>query len=259
MFSGISTCIALIRRDMHVFKPSFLDGIINCTIWGSLNVAVFKYIFPQLGVRDNYVVFMTCAGLMSWGLFEILGHVGRLAADLTTVKAIEYDLTLPLPQWMVFFRIAISNAIQSMSVAIFILPVSKLLLGSELTFPHISYPKALTIFFLGNLFYGFFSLFIASLMENMQALRNVWMRAVYPLWWIGGYQFSWTKMNAISPIVGKISLVNPLVYSFEGIRGAMLGQEGFINFWYCIVALLFFCAFFGYIGAKRMMRRLDCI
>ena len=56
-----------------------------------------------------------------------------------------------------------------------------------------------------------------------------------------------------------IALLNPLLYPMEGIRAAFFGQGGFISFWFCISMLSFFTILFGFIGIKRLKKRLDFI
>ena len=256
---SLATCFNLVRRDMHVFWPTFFDRFINGTIWVILTVIIFQYIFPTMGMSQDYAVFMACANTMSWGFFEVMGNVAILVGDLTGPKSIEYDLTLPLPQWLVFTRIAISNALQAMAIAFFILPISKIVLWNQFSLAHFSFFKFSAIFILGNLFYGFFSLWLASMTKSMEHINNIWMRIVFPLWWVGGYQFSWATMSKMSPWLGRFDLLNPLVYAFEGVRGAVLGQAGYIDFWYCAGALILGSIITGYIGTKKMMKRLDCL
>ena len=257
--ASIFTCLSLVRRDMTVFWPTFLDRFINGAIWVVLTVLIFEHLFPQMGMAQDFAVFMACANIMSWGFFEVMGNVAILIADLTGPKAIEYDFTLPMPQWLVFTRIAISNGLQAMAIAIFILPLSKLVLWNSFSLAHVSWIQFTAIFILGNLFYGFFSLWLASMTKNMDAINNIWMCVVFPLWWVGGYQFSWQTMYDISPWLGRLNLLNPLVYVFEGIRASILGQAGYINVWYCVGALILASIITGYIGTKKMMERLDCL
>lgn len=259
MYISFKTFCALVHRDMTVFWPSLLNRFINGAIWVVLTITVFQYILPHMGLASDYAVFMACGNAMSWGFFEVMGNVATLVGDLTGQRAIEYDLTLPLPQWLVFTRIAVSNALQAMAIAFFILPLSKLVLWSNFDLSHICFIKYFLIFIVGNLFYGFFSLWLSSMTKNLDHLNDVWMRVVFPLWWVGGYQFNWYTTYKISPLFAYCNLLNPLVYEFEGIRAAILGQEGYINFWHSFFALLFFSVVVGYIGTKKFMKRLDCL
>ncbi len=256
---SIRTCLRLIWRDMAVFRPGFIDRLINGALWAGITIVVFQYI----GFGDSAVylgVFMACANAVSWGFFEVMENVARLISDLQGERSISYALTLPLPQWMVFFRIAISNALQAMAIAIFILPMAKLLLWNTFSLEHFSLFKFLLIFILAHLFYGFFSLWLASMVKSLEAIGDIWMRVVFPLWFLGGYQFTWATFVQKSPILAYLNLaLNPLVYCMEGVRAAVMGQEGYLPFWWCCAALVFFTTLVGAVGTVRMKRRLDCL
>ena len=186
-------------------------------------------------------------------------NVSRLIASLESDYAITYDLTLPLPHWLIFTRMAISNALQAMSIGCLILPISKLLLWNSFDISHVSWLGFVLLFIVGHLFYGFFSLWLASIVKNMHAIGNIWMRVVFPLWWLGGYQFSWAMLHKIAPVIAYGALLNPVTYCFDGMRSALLGQSEYISWGYCVLALLIFTLVVGYIGTKKMMRRLDCL
>ena len=259
MLVSLKTFCALIYHDMRVFRAAFFDRLINAAIWISLNVVVFQYIFSKMGMSTNYGAFMACGNIMSNGLFDIMGNVARFVSDIEGDKTIGYELTLPLPHWLVMFRIAISNALQAMSVGIFILPLAKIFLWNQLLFTNTSWAKFALIFIIAHLLYGYFSLCIASYMKNLWGIENIWTRVIFPLWWLGGFQFSWKTLFGISPQFAYISLLNPLTMCFEGMRGAVLGQEEYLPFWGCFFALVVWTVIVGYIGTKRMMKRLDCV
>ena len=259
MILSIKTCFALICRDMMIFREGFVDRCINGLIWVVLNTLVFQYIFIQMGMAVDYGPFMVCANIMSWGFFEVMENVSRLISDLQSDSSLTYDMTLPLPHWLIFTRMALSNALQAMSIGFFILPVSKLILWHEFNLSQVSWCGFILIFIIGHIFYGFFSLWLASMVKNMHAIGNIWTRVVFPLWWLGGYQFSWKTLRTFSPIVANIALCNPITYCFEGIRAVILGQDGYIGWGYCFMVLTAFTVAVGYIGTKKMMRRLDCL
>lgn len=259
MLLSLKTCSRLIWRDTVVFVPSFLDRFFNACIWVILTIIVFQYIFPNLGLSEDYGAFMACANAINWGFFEVMENVSRLIADLDGERSISYDLTLPLPQWMVFCRIALTNALQAMAVSVFILPLSMIVLWNNFPLIHFSCIKMFLIFSISNLFYGFFSLWVTSLIPNLSGMTNIWMRLIFPLWWLGGYQFSWNTMNSVSPVTAKLMLINPILYTSEGMRAAVLGQEGYLPFWVSFFALVVATLMVGFIGVKKMMKRLDCL
>jgi len=257
-FLSVRTCMRLIWRDMAVFLPGFANRLFNGALWAGITTIVFQYI--GFGDASVYLgVFMACANAVSWGFFEVMENVARLISDLQGERSITYALTLPLPQWMVFFRIAISNALQAMMIGVFILPLSKLLLWNAFSLEQLSVCKFALIFTLAHLFYGFFSLWLASMVENLEAIGDIWMRVVFPLWFLGGYQFTWGTFAQKSPFLAHINLINPLVYCMEGVRAAVMGQEGYLPFWWCCAGLVFFTVLVGTVGTIKMKRRLDCL
>ena len=79
------------------------------------------------------------------------------------------------------------------------------------------------------------------------------------MYMFGGYLYSWHAVYALSAIGGYLSLVNPLIYTMEGMRAAILGQEGYLPFWFSFVALMLFTIAFAWNAISRLKKRLDCI
>ncbi len=259
MMTSLKTFYALIKRDMKVFRWVFFDRLINACIWVIINGFISQYIFSKMGMQSGYGSFMACGIIISNGIFDILGNTSRLISDIEGDRTIDYYLTLPLPHWLGITRIALVNAFQSMCVSIAMFPLAKLLLGSNFSLSSIVWIKFFTIFIVAHLFYGYSSLVIASYMQNLWGIENIWSRFIYPVWVVGGFQFSWKTLHSVAPTFSYFNLFNPLVMCFEGFRGAVFGQEGYVSFWICFLSLVGWTIIFGYIGTKRMMRRLDCV
>ncbi len=252
-------CARLIWRDMAIFRPYFYNRLINSFIWVVMTTLVFQYIgFGD--TSDSIGLFMICASAATAGFFEVMDNVCATVSDLQGGRSITYALTLPLPQWMVFVRIAVSNALQGMAIALFILPLAKLLLWNHFLVTRVSIPKVLLIFALAQLFYGFFSLWLICMIKNVETIGNVWNRVIFPLWILGCYQFSWIVLFEKCPALAYLSLaLNPLVFATEGMRAAVMGQQGYLPFWWCCAALVFFTTLVGAVGTVKMKQKLDCL
>jgi ABC-type polysaccharide/polyol phosphate export permease len=85
------------------------------------------------------------------------------------------------------------------------------------------------------------------------------MRFIFPLWYLGGFQFSWKIFYKVSPSFAYLNLANPMTYVMEAMRGAILGQEDYIAFWYCMLALLFFSTICWFFALKKLKNRLDFV
>lgn len=259
MLLELKTMWALIQRDLLIFWPTYKTRAINAIIFVVIILVVFEKIMPALGIAVGYAAFTAASNIGSWGLFDIMENVSIVVGDIQGERSISYYLTLPLSQRLVFLRLAISNAISAFLVVILFVPISKLILWNTLDISAVSFPKLFLIVMLSSLFYGMFSLSLAAKTKDLRGIGNIWRRVIFPLWFIGCYQFPWYTLHKISPIMAYVDLLNPIVYCMEGTRGALLGQQGSINFWYCVLALSLFCIAAGYFGIKNMKKRLDCL
>jgi len=259
MFLSLHTLWALIQRDLRIFLPTYKTRIINAVIFVIINLVIFEKIMPALGLAVGYAAFTAASNIGSWGLFDIMENVATVVADIEGERSISYYLTLPLSQTLVFLRLALSNAISAFLVVILFIPISKLVLWNTLDMSAVSFPKLFLIVMLSSLFYGMFSLSLAAKTKKLHGIGNIWRRVIFPLWFIGCYQFPWNTLHKISPVMAYVDLLNPIVYCMEGTRAAFLGQEGSINFWYSVAALCVFCMIAGYFGIKNMKQRLDCL
>ena len=256
--SSIKSACYLVERDLLIFFPDLLRRIINGSLWTFLTAFVSQYIMTMNGMPDNFGLLVASANIMSWGMFEMRSRVNELISDIKGKRTLDYFLILPMPQWLVFVALAVGAALRSMITAICLLPVIKILFWNKFLFSLIMWPQFFAIFIIGNLFYGFAGLWLVSLSKDMDGISNIWMRIVFPLWLGGGYQFTWYTLKNVSIVAAYCSLLNPLVYAYEGIRGSVLGPKGYIDFWYCFGALFLFTFVIGYFGIKKLMRQLDC-
>ncbi|MFA6263684.1 MAG: ABC transporter permease [Candidatus Babeliales bacterium] len=249
----------LFTTDIAIFSKSVVGNIIDVMIWVTGFVGVAAYIFPQLGMTTGMGQFMAVSSIVNCSIFEIWSVTSTFISDLCGRKTITYPLTLPLPSWLVLVKNACVYATRSMVFGACVLPMTKLILWNRMDLSGMCIPKFLVMFIAINVFGGFFSLFTASLVKDMNVIGSVWTRIIFPLWILGCSQFSWQTMYQLSPTFANISLVNPFLYLMEGIRAAALGQEGFLSFWICLLVTMVTSALFGWIGIRRIKRRLDFV
>lgn len=254
----LSTFFNLIRRDMAVYLPTYKDRFINGLIWFSLTVLVFQYLMGYAGLK-NFGLFIAISTMGSCGLFNAMNFATEMISDLESERALSYYLTLPLPQWMVFVRIAISNGLQALMIALLYIPFAKLFLWNQFQLMQVHWIKFIVIFLLAHLFYGFISLFLASCIKSLNLIENVWLRVVWPLWYLGCYQFSWQSLYETSPILAYCSLVNPITYIMEGLRSSVFNPADSLPFYRCIIMIVLFTVVFGWLGMCRLKKRLDCL
>ncbi len=247
----------LIRADFIGSLPLIKDRVIDTCIFVAFNVLISGFLL--VGVRADFGIFMVATFAGSACSSHIYSQITEIVVDLKNNKVITYDLTLPIPSWLAIARIAISNALQSLLVSTVIFPFGLLFVWRQFNPANFSAMWFSLFFIISCIFCGFFGLLAVSFIPSVQHLRMAWLRIIYPMWMMGGMQFAWATLYERSAFFGYLALANPFTYMQEGMRGAVLGQVGSIPCLICFVALIGFSIISGWIGVKRMMKRLDCV
>lgn len=258
-FTKIKTFLEVIKAHLFIFKSRYVGDLIDTSIWVVVITLVTAYIFPQMGMSAGFGAFFLVGNITSAIFFDVYDNTATFWADLENDKEITYLFTLPMPAWMVFISKGVFYAIKSALVAIIVLPIGKLLLWNNFDLSNFSTFKFLLIYLLINLFNGFFCVLIPTLINGLDDLKVLWVRILFPIWFFGGSQYSLKTLESLSPIFAKISLFNPYLYAYEGIRAAVFGQKDYLSFWVCVIVLLTSTFFAGWLGIKRLKKRLDFI
>ncbi len=246
----------LFRRDMLAFWRDYPGKMIDMLSFFITNTVVFGYFVPT---STQYGAFFVIGAIVSFGLIEIAGKVSVLLADIEGERAISHSLVLPLRSEVLFIYIGFFWALNSLILAVVLFPLSKLLLWNQLDLGKIDYLRFIIIFFAGNLFFGFFALWLTSILRGIGGLGGLWARVIGPMWMFGCYFYSWKTVYALSPTFAYLHFLNPMVYIMEGSRSAAFGPEGYLPYWFCLVALAFFILAFTAHAIYRLKKRLDCI
>ncbi len=258
--SYFNVCKNLVTIDLIIFKQMFMDKFIDLSVWVVLTTLVTAYIMPFFGLAVDFGVFQLGAIIAAAGLFEMgNSNVVDLVSDFEGDRVISYNFTLAIPSWLALLSKTAYYFIIYTLLALLMLPLGKLCLWNQFDLTSIDYPKLILAIFAINLFYASFALWIANRVPNMAKMGQVWMRFIFPMWFLGGFQFSWIASYKTIPSFALVNLINPMIYITEAVRVALLGQEGFINFWLCLLAILIFSAVSLYLGITNLRKRLDFI
>lgn len=258
-FNYLKTAEALVITDLKIFRRVVIDKFINVVIWTSCVLIINAYLLPRFGIEKAFGIFSFAGMVAAVGILELSSSVTGMITDFELGFVIHYYATLPIPVWMMLARRIFSEAITHSFFAIAVLPVGKILLWNDFSISRVNWLLFPVIMLVGGLFYGAFSIFIASMVKKQERKSNVWFRFLFPIWFLGGFAFSWYVLKETSQIFSWIILINPMIYLTEAYRAVIIGPQGFIPFWFCISALIFFTAIFGYLGIIRVKKYLDFV
>lgn len=249
----------MLATDLRVLSRTVIDKIIDLLIWVISATAVTVYLLPSFGIEASYGAFLIVGSAASAGLFEQYSSATQLVSDFDGNRIISFYLTLPLPSWLVLIAYMLFYLINAFVLGFCVIPICKLLFWHHFSLANLSSIQYIVMIILASLFYATFTLWLGGTVASLERIGSAWMRFVYPLWVFGGYQYSYAVLAEKNPWFAYASLINPQLYIMEGMRAAVLGQEGYLNFWLCAGMTLFFSFICGAHAIIKIKRRLDFV
>ena len=249
----------LLLRDTSIFKTQIIIRCINACLWSSTTIYVSQYIMPQFGVSATFGKFTMISNVIAWGMFESVNYASILVSDIESGNSLSYYLTLPIPTNWIFIRIGLINAYKSFMSTLLLIPVGQLLLWNQISLSEIAWIPLVVSYILAHLFFGFFSVFLASIAPTMEQITTIKGLVTFPLWFFGCYQFSWHMLYKVNPTLAYIDLLNPVTYLMEGIRSTIVTDQVLISYTTCTLMAIFFIIVSGYVGIYKLKKHLDCV
>jgi ABC-type polysaccharide/polyol phosphate export permease len=250
----------LLVMDFVVLFKGIAGELLDTCVWVTLSIFCNGYVMPQLGTSSKYGALLAIGQIVSSGIFLMYHASSSLVGDFEHTRVVAYELMLPISSWLVMFRRALAVMLKAMALSSVILPLAKLILASRLDLSHFSLIRFLVAFLLINFFCGLGSIFLASVNDGDRYTSRVWVRFVFPLWFLGGSIFPYAAMSGAFPIFGKFLLLNPIVYATELIRAAILPPAShLIPFWVSATVLFFYSWIIFCVGYFRLKKKFDFV
>lgn len=251
----VSILCKLVRTHFYIVSQNLFGKAVNVYIWAFCSLVVMGYIMQEFGLARDYGCFQLATVIGTIGLFEVYGNAFRSMIDFEGDKHIDYLMTLPLTPAVVLWSFVCSYALVGLILSSCMLPFGKVLLWNSFNLETVSWLKFVIILVLSNVFFGVFTIAVTACVGALSKMENVWSRFIFPLWFMGGFQFSWASIYKLSPQLSYFFLCNPILYVMEGTRAALLGQGDCLPWGMCCMALVGF-TLVGWWYAKYKMKRL---
>lgn len=255
----LAVLIQLIRLKFTNAYQMLFDKFINVSIWSVCTLFVSGYLMQSFGLSQSYGAFQFGGIIASIGIFELYSNAITFVSDLEGDRTIAYYLTLPTHTATVLCSHVLYYAIVGSLISFMSIVPAKLILWNKLNLLAINWIKLLLFVVLINLFCATLTLLISAFVPSMDKFDTLWLRTLFPLWFLGGFQFSWYSVHSALPMFSYLMLLNPFLYMSEGIRYALLGPDGTISFWLCCLILVIMLVGVAYWSYKRLKKRLDFV
>ena len=259
IISSLKTAGWLLWCDIQQFMKDWHNNILDSLFWPLVLILANGYILPAMGMPSDYGAFIAISMLIIMASFTAWSAANVLAADFESTRSIGYELTLPLPYWLVYIKIVLQFAFKAAIFNLISLLIGKIILMNAFSFANFKLFSFTLIYLTSCVFFGTFALWAAALAGNVKKFMRLELRIAGPLFFICGYSFPWQTLHSISPTMGKLMLLTPWIYAYEGVRIAIFGQFGYLNYWLCMGMLILFIIIYGLHGLYLFKKRLDCV
>lgn len=251
--------LRLLYGDFLEFRNFFIDKMIDRLIWVFCSIFIIGYIFSSKYNNSDLLSLQLAGCVAITGLMDSYGNVFKILSDFNNNKVINYYLTLPIKSIFIFIKIATTFLISFLYNSIIVIIMGKIILWNNFSLSSISIFKLFLILLLSNTFYSFLSLFIVVLIGNINKIASLWTRIVFPMWYLGGFQFKWIDIYNFSKYIGYIFLLNPIIYITEATKIALINSENCINFWICLLIIIIYTSLIAIYSINKLKAKLDYV
>jgi hypothetical protein len=246
------------HRELIVLKKELYDTMIDALIWPIMTAFIWGYVTPVIGISSEYGTFIFVGTIAGIWFYSIIEKAFLFIQASETTRMIDYELTLPVSPQLVFIKYGLSFALHSFVITFPLLFVGKLCLYDRFDMSAFSFPKFVFISVVGNVICAFFALWVAGLTRT-EFIIHIRIRLFDPLFYFGCNISTWATLHSVFPFIANLMLLNPVTYCMEGLRVAVFGQAGYINFWICIGVLTLQTLIFVKATLKTFKKRFDFV
>jgi ABC-2 type transport system permease protein len=245
---------AILWRDIFVTGrelPAFLAQVV---LQPFFLLFVFGRILADLGYTQAGYAQLLLPGVVALTavLTALQSTALPLVIEFSFTKEIEDRLLAPLPTWLVAIEKVVFAAMRALVAAALMFPIGVLVLGS-VPFRPAGLPLLVPVLVLGSLAGGAMGLTLGTLVEPRR-INLVFALVLTPLLFTGASQYPWPSLDRL-PWFQVVTLFNPLTYTSEGMRAALIPQVPHLAPWISLAALVVSVGVFMAVGIRGFLRR----
>jgi ABC-2 type transport system permease protein len=252
---NFKTFVALLARDARVARRNFVPLLLQTLLQPMLLVFIFGRVMTTSGYMPLQYKSLLLPGIMALSMFlsGIQAVAMPLISEFQFSKEIEDRLLAPIEiEWVAVEKI-LSGMIQALVAGLVVLPSAWLVMGKgvELRLPHpfLFAALCLLIAFLSSSV----GLTLGCSIGQTQ-IGLMFSLVLAPMIFFGCTYYPWSAL-ARFPALQKLVLLNPVVYSSEGLRSALVPQFPHLSVTAILCALLAFDAAFLIAGLRQFRKK----
>jgi ABC-2 type transport system permease protein len=258
---AITAFLAILRRDLLVATRGVADFAIHAFVQPLLFLFVFGVVLPAAGLAIPGYGALLLPGIVTLTVFLASAQavMAPLALDLGHLREIDDRLLAPIPIAAIVLEKVAYAALRGILAAAILFPLAPLILGDDYLVRSDSVPLLAALVILTAIVSAAGGLVFGVLVPP-EHIGLAFTALFTPVVFTGCLQYPWSTLDAL-PWFQTASLLNPLTYSAEGLRAAMVPPlvEGTVvvtlHPGWVMIGLIGFTGLFLVVGLRSFRRR----
>jgi len=267
------TFAAMMAREFRVLRRNGLSTFSRAVIQPLLFVFVFTYVMPKIGggimlgrggasrggASRGGVTFTTVLvpGLMASMLLMrgIMSVMFPLVMEFSWQRTIADRALAPVPVQLLAIQKIIAGAVQALIGALIVFPIAVVVhAAGQAPRVHVtSWPLLALILITGALLMASLGLLLGTVMDPRK-MQMMFAAVLLPATMLGCVYYPWSVLHNIRWLQIAV-LVNPMVYTAEGLRAVLTPGIGHMPLWAVLLVLIGGTVIIGYLSARTFTRR----
>jgi ABC-2 type transport system permease protein len=246
---------AMCGRDLWVIVRHDLAGFLAQSLLQPLFfLFIFGRVLPEIGAASGSYGRQLLPGVLGLTLFltALQNTALPLVIDFSFTKEIEDRLLAPLAAWALGVQKMAMASLRAIVAALAIIPLAALILPGGVDFADISWAGFVALMLAGSLAGSAVGLLLGTAVAP-QKISVMFAVTLTPLLFTGATFYPWQALDSLRWFQ-VITLVNPLTYLSEGLRGALTTVPSLGGGWVALGLAVAICVF-GALGLRGFTRR----
>jgi ABC-2 type transport system permease protein len=246
---------AMCGRDMWVIARHDLAGFLAQSLLQPLfYLFIFGRVLPEIGAASGSYGTQLLPGILGLTLFltALQNTALPLVIDFSFTKEIEDRLLAPLSAWALGVQKMAMASLRAIVAALAIIPMAALILPGGVDFTDVNWFGFVVLLLAGSLAGAAVGLLLGTAVTP-QKINVAFAVTLTPLLFTGATFYPWQALDSLRWFQ-IVTLVNPLTYLSEGLRGALTAVPALGAGWVAL-GLTLAIATFGTLGVRGFSRR----
>jgi ABC-2 type transport system permease protein len=246
---------AMCERDLWVIARRDLAGFLAQSLLQPLfYLFIFGRVLPDIGAARGSYGTQLLPGILGLTLFltALQNTALPLVIDFSFTKEIEDRLLAPLSAWGLGVQKMVMASARAIVAALAIIPLAELILPGGVDFTDVHWAGFAVLLLVGPMAGASVGLLMGTAVEP-QKINVMFAVVLTPLLFTGATFYPWQALDDLRWFQ-ILTLVNPLTYLSEGLRGALTAVPSLGAGWVAL-GLLVATATFGALGIRGFARR----